>query len=138
MGNIAERIDPGFAQDSSPKKILLVDDNLAGAQTMRLLLEMEGFEVVVAPTGEAAIKAYPELRPSIVLLDIGLPDIDGCEVARRLGEMTNGIKPRFVAVSGWADEMTRARAQECGIEHYLSKPLRFEDLEELIALESPQ
>ena len=122
--------------EGSNNRLLLVDDNLAGAQTMRMLLEMDGYEVCVAATGLEALEMYRALLPSIVLLDIGLPDIDGFQVARDIRCIETSHPIRLVAISGWGDEVSRARAFEAGFEHYLSKPVQLERLGELVKVQN--
>jgi CheY-like chemotaxis protein len=130
-GNALRKTDADYTRGHD-KRILLVDDNLAGAQTMRMLLEMDGYQVTVAATGREALEIYRTLLPSIVLLDIGLPDIDGYQVARDIRECEVSQNPMLIAVSGWGDEVARTRAFDAGFEHYLAKPIQFELLEELV------
>ena len=131
-GTAVRKAEAEYTQGSD-KRILLVDDNLAGAQTMRLLLELDGYEVIVAPTGREALALYRALLPPIVLLDIGLPDIDGYQVARDIRRSATTHNPLLVAISGWGDDGARVRALEAGFEHYLSKPIQFEELGELLS-----
>lgn len=132
MGNAAANPEVSEPRAEAVRRVLLVDDNVAGAQTMKILLEMEGVEVTVVATGEEAIRVYDDLRPSLVLLDIGLPDIDGCDLARRILASSGEEKPLLIAVSGWGDEVTRARAMDAGVEHFFSKPVKFEELESIV------
>lgn len=132
MGNTAAIPEVNQICTRAARRVLLVDDNVAGAQTMKILLEMEGVEVTVVATGEEAIRVYDDLRPSLVLLDIGLPDIDGCDLARRILASSGEEKPLLIAVSGWGDEVTRARAMDAGVEHFFSKPVKFEELESIV------
>lgn len=132
MGNTAAIPEVNQICTRAARRVLLVDDNVAGAQTMKILFEMEGVEVTVVATGEEAIRVYDDLRPSLVLLDIGLPDIDGCDLARRILASSGAEKPLLIAVSGWGDEVTRARAMDAGVEHFFSKPVKFEELESIV------
>lgn len=132
MGNTAAIPEVNQICTRAARRVLLVDDNVAGAQTMKILLEMEGVEVTVVATGEEAIRVYDDLRPSLVPLDIGLPDIDGCDLARRILASSGEEKPLLIAVSGWGDEVTRARAMDAGVEHFFSKPVKFEELESIV------
>ena len=132
MNGTAECRAKAESPEGPNNRILLVDDNLAGAQTMRMLLEMDGYEVVVATTGSEALEMYRALLPPIVLLDIGLPDIDGFQVARDIRRIETSHPIRLIAISGWGDKVSRARALEAGFEDYLSKPVQFERLGELV------
>ena len=132
MGNTAAKPEVSEPRAEAVRRVLLVDDNVAGAQTMKILLEMEGIEVTVASTGEAALKAYDSLRPCLVLLDIGLPDVDGCDLARRILSSCGVEKPVMIAISGWGDEVTRARAVDAGVDYFFSKPVKFEELESVV------
>jgi signal transduction histidine kinase/DNA-binding response OmpR family regulator len=104
-------------------RILLVDDNIDGANSLAKLLEMSGHEVHVVYDGVAGIQAAKTLLPDIVLLDIGLPGMDGYEVARQLREEPALKDVPLVAVSGYAREEDRLRSQQAGFNHHLVKPL---------------
>uniref|UniRef100_UPI0013008005 ATP-binding response regulator n=1 Tax=Caldimonas tepidiphila TaxID=2315841 RepID=UPI0013008005 len=102
-------------------RILVVDDNIEAADTLAETLELLGQEVSVRYDGRTALEAAAQLRPDVVILDIGLPDIDGYEVARRLQVM----KPRvlLVALTGWGQEKDRQLAREAGFDLHRTKPL---------------
>jgi len=108
-------------------RILLVDDNFDSLQSMALLLELNGHEVVTAQDGPTAVVAAREFRPDVVLLDIGLPGMSGYDVAetmRREG-MTDAL---LIAVSGYTREKDRERARHAGFNHHLSKPVELGSL----------
>uniref|UniRef100_UPI000E5B8FCD ATP-binding protein n=1 Tax=Caldimonas tepidiphila TaxID=2315841 RepID=UPI000E5B8FCD len=102
-------------------RILVVDDNIEAADTLAETLELLGQEVSVRYDGRTALEAAAQLRPDVVILDIGLPDIDGYEVARQLQLM----KPRglLVALTGWGQEKDRQLAREAGFDLHRTKPL---------------
>jgi CheY-like chemotaxis protein len=112
-----------------------VDDNADEAQSLRDLVGFWGHEVQTAPDGPAALALAAAFRPRVVLLDLGLPRMDGYEVARRLRSLFPGTAPRLLAVSGYGSEEDRRRSHEAGIERHLTKPVDPSELER--ALERP-
>jgi CheY-like chemotaxis protein len=111
--------------------ILLVEDNVDASDTLGLLLAQAGHAVTQRFDGASGLAALQELRYDLVLCDIGLPGLDGFEVARRA--IAAGAAPRFVATTGYSQPEDRARALAAGYEHYLVKPVDFAMLAELIA-----
>jgi len=109
------------------QRALVVDDNVDAADTMAVLLESLGHDVRVVHDGTAALKEAEELRPDIVLLDIGLPGIDGYDVCRELRRRT-GNAMRIVAVTGYGQASDRRRAVEAGFDDYLVKPVAVEQI----------
>lgn len=108
---------------SGSYRILLVDDNVDGANSLAKLLEMSGHDVHIAYDGPTAIQAAVSASPDIVLLDIGLPGMDGYEVAQHLRQQPGLKDLPLVAVSGYAREEDRLRSQQAGFNHHLVKPL---------------
>jgi signal transduction histidine kinase/DNA-binding response OmpR family regulator len=119
-------------------RILLVDDNMDGANSLAKVLEMSGHEVHVAYDGPAAIQAAAAFLPDIMLLDIGLPGMDGYELAKLLRQQPGLKGVPLVAVSGYAREEDRTRSQQAGFNHHLVKPLDPETLPALFACLLPQ
>ncbi len=116
------------------RRILVVDDNEAIALSLsRLLTRIYGQEVRIALDGPSALKMADEFRPEIVLLDIGMPEMDGCEVARRLRAKPEFAEILLVALTGWGQEADRKRSEAAGINHHLVKPVDPDALGELIA-----
>ena len=111
----------------------MVDDNVDTAMALAKLLRLLGHEVVVAHDGKAAIDAARAHRPEVVLLDIGLPGMDGYEVATKLREEKCCKDATIVAVSGYGQENDRRRSQDAGFDHHLVKPVHQDAL--LSALE---
>jgi signal transduction histidine kinase len=105
-----------------PRRILVVDDNRDAADSLALLLRLGGHEVGVAYSGEAALEVVRMTPPEVVLLDIGLPAMDGYEVARQL-RVQHGSQLLLVAISGYGQEEDRARSQEAGFDEHLVKPV---------------
>lgn len=113
-------------------QVLVVDDNDNAAQSMALLLRCAGHEVVVANTGPAAVEAVGGWAPHVVVLDIGLPGMDGVEVARLLRSGPGGQALRLIALTGLSDPADRQRGLEAGIDVYLIKPVPPEELLEVL------
>lgn len=113
-------------------RVLVVDDEPAVADSMAVLLEMDGHEVRVAHNGEDALKLVSPFRPHAVLLDVGLTAMDGFEVASRLRQIPEGRDTYVVAITGDGDERTGIRAQEAGCDHFLVKPVNPRAFAELL------
>ena len=114
---------PASVSPMLAKRILVVDDNVDAAATLGLLLKSLGHEICVVYDGLQALRMAVEFRPDVVLLDIGMPGLDGYEVARRLRALKR-VKPlRIVAVTGWGLEADRARSREAGFDLHLVKPV---------------
>jgi len=107
----------------SPRRILVVDDNVDTAQSLALLLRLKGHRVEVAHDGPAALETARSFVPEVVLLDIGLPGIDGYEVARRLREEVRLAHALVVALTGYGQEEDRRRARHAGFDHHFTKPV---------------
>jgi two-component system CheB/CheR fusion protein len=104
-----------------PQQVLIVEDNVDQAQTLRMFLSMKGHRLEIAATGPAAIELARRFRPQVVLLDLGLPGLDGFEVARQLRQ-EHGESIRIIAVSAYASENDRRQSLEAGCELHLVKP----------------
>ena len=115
------------------QRILLVEDDPDAADSLRMLLTMMGAEVRTASSGPVALKVLDAYGPTVVILDIGLPDMDGYEVARRMRAGGNGDKLTLVALSGWGQDEDRRRSREAGIDFHLVKPVELDALQELLA-----
>ncbi len=104
------------------RRILVVDDNHDAAETLSMLLNLEGHDTRVANDGESALTAAAEFLPDTVFLDIGLPGMNGYETARHLRE-AHGKPLRLIALTGWGAEEDRRRAHEAGFDGHLVKPV---------------
>ena len=111
-------------------RILVVDDNADAANMLDIFLSMENRETRTAFTGLEALRVAEQFQPETVILDIGLPDIDGYEVARRLKERFPNIC--LIALSGWGQEDDRIRSSEAGFDHHLVKPVDVEELKKFL------
>src|SRR5205814_1732660 len=103
-------------------RVLVVDDNVDAADGLGALLEMLGAEVRVVHDGEGALAALASYQPAVVFLDIGMPSMDGYEVARRMRRHAVARDAKIVALTGWGQERDRANARAAGFDHHLVKP----------------
>jgi PAS domain S-box-containing protein len=110
-------------------RILVVDDNRDAADTCAALLELSGHLVQTAYTGREALDRASSFRPHAVVLDIGLPDLDGYALAQQIRATTWGRQALLIAVTGWGQSEDKRRAQEAGFDHHLAKPVAAEALE---------
>jgi CheY-like chemotaxis protein len=115
------------------KRILVVDDNHDAGDSLGMILERLGAEVRVARDGAEALEAFPSYDPSVVLLDIGMPGMDGYEVARTLRARYPERNAAIVALTGWGQEKDREQARDAGFDHHLVKPAEIGALKELLA-----
>jgi signal transduction histidine kinase len=106
----------------SPARILVVDDLAASAETLMTLLQMEGFEVKTASEGMAALKIAEDFRPDVVLLDIGLPGMNGFEVAHRLRTQPESRNALLIALTGYGEAESRSRSAQAGFDFHMVKP----------------
>ncbi len=114
-------------------QVLVVDDNMDAAQSLGLLLEASGHHVRTAYDGPTALQVAFEFRPNIVLLDIGLPGIDGFEVAKRLRQDPSLSGVVLVAMTGYGKETDKLRSHDAGFNHHLIKPADFVKVKEILA-----
>ena len=125
---------PQANTDTAHCRVLVVDDDPAVADSMSVLLQIDGHDVRTAASGEAALQLAHSFRPQLVLLDIGLQGLDGYEVARRLrGQQAVGERICLVAVTGYGHEEARTRSADAGFDRHLVKPVCPETLLELLA-----
>lgn len=115
------------------QRVLVVDDNRDAASSMGLLLKILGAEVEVANSGPTALSAVESYHPAVVLLDLGMPEMDGYEVARRIRERPEFDDVTLIALTGWGQDEDRRRAHEAGFNHHLVKPADISSLQELLA-----
>jgi two-component system CheB/CheR fusion protein len=117
------RVPVAAPADARSLRILIVDDNVDAADSIAMLLNMEGHHTRAVNTARAALLAVPEFKPEVVLLDIGLPEMDGYEVARRLRAQNGKRGMRLVAVTGYGQPADRRRAQAAGFDEHMVKPV---------------
>jgi CheY-like chemotaxis protein len=104
-------------------RVLVVDDNHDSAETIAMLAELWGHQVRIVHNGPAALAEAPVWRPNVVLLDIGLPGIDGYEVARQMRQDPALAGVLLIAMTGYGQERDRRLSQEAGFDHHLVKPV---------------
>jgi PAS domain S-box-containing protein len=114
------------------KRVLIVDDNLDAAESLAELLSLSGHEVVTAESGASAFEKVQGFKPDVIFLDIGLPDIDGYEVARRLRRTHGGHDFTLIALTGYGRDDDRRRAAEAGFDAHQIKPVNIEQVDRLL------
>jgi CheY-like chemotaxis protein len=127
----------GFSQSSVPvsrtHRILIVDDNSDHTDSLAALLRMNGHEIVTAYDAEDALTKAMSFRPTVVLLDIGMPRMNGYELARRIRLEPWGEAAILVALTGWGQADDRRRSKAAGIDHHLTKPVEFAAIAKLLS-----
>ena len=119
-----ERSDPRFAANEiTERRVLIADDNRDAADSLSLLLSLDGHEVRTAHDGAAALAEAERFRPDFALLDIGMPELNGYEVARELRTRPWASDLVLIAITGWGQEQDRRRSREAGFDHHLTKPV---------------
>jgi len=126
-----------FSEPAMPPKprlkILVVDDNPDAALSMAMMLSMMGHDTRTAHDGEAAVTTAEEFRPQVVLLDIGLPKLNGYEVAQRIRGQEWGATMFLVAITGWGQDEDRRRSEDVGMNLHMVKPVEPDALDRVLA-----
>jgi len=125
------------ATASAVPRVLVVDDNEDAADSLATLLGVMGYEVRTAYDGPEAIVAADEFQPAVALLDIGLPQLSGYDIAKHVREHRGG-DVLLVAITGWGQEDDKRRAREAGFDHHFTKPVDYAVLLDLIDRAKPQ
>jgi CheY-like chemotaxis protein len=120
-------------QTASRLRVLVIEDNADAAEALNTLLELFGHCATVVADGLKAIEAVRDMKFDVALIDIGLPGIDGYEVARRVRGMPNGKAIRLAAVTGYGEDADKQRAHSAGFDDHLTKPVKIERLQELLS-----
>jgi DNA-binding response OmpR family regulator len=123
---------------TSASRILIVDDMADAADSYAMLFEMWGYAVQVCYDGASALTIARTYLPGIILLDIGMPGMDGFEVAQRLREQPELADTTIIGSTGHMSEAYRMRAREAGFDHYLLKPVDLDQLEALLCRDAPE
>jgi CheY-like chemotaxis protein len=136
LGETAAASRRGNAEPTAarlPKhRVLVVDDNRDAAISLSRLLQLLGVDVAVAHGGPEALDLLPSFRPDVVLLDIGMPGMDGYEVARRMRQTPDGERVLLIALTGWGQEEDRHRTHDAGFDHHLLKPANIDALRSIL------
>jgi CheY-like chemotaxis protein len=120
------------AENTARLRILIADDNRDAAQSLAMLLELNGHDVRTAHDGAEAVESVHTFGPHIAFIDIGMPVLDGYEVARRLRQHPWGAHGRLVALTGWGQDENKRRARQSGFDDHMTKPIDPEQLEPLM------
>lgn len=120
-------------QSGEAWRVLVVDDNIDSADSIAMLLQLSRHQVRVAYSARKALETAAEYQPDIALLDIGLPEMNGYELARRMRQQSELKDMKLIAVTGYGQDSDRQRSQEAGFDYHLVKPVDSEKLEELLA-----
>jgi PAS domain S-box-containing protein len=133
----AAAVAPQQPEPALPRhRVLVAEDNRDAAMTFEVLLQTLGQETYVVHDGAAALEAFTRFRPQILMLDIGMPKLNGYEVARRIRRLA-GAAVVLVAVTGWGQDVDRERAREAGFDHHFVKPLSEAALRKVLSAEPP-
>jgi CheY-like chemotaxis protein len=117
---------------SQPLRVLIADDNRDGAETMGMFLGLSGHDVILAHTGAEALEIASRCKPDVAVLDIGMPVLNGYEVAKKIRLEAWGANLTLIAVTGWGQESDKRLAYAAGFDHHLTKPVDPEQLERLL------
>jgi signal transduction histidine kinase len=115
-----------------PRQVLVVDDNGDGADMMKCLLEADGFKAIAAYSGADAVEMHKKCKPGVVLMDLGMPDMDGYEAIRLIRQQPGGADVLAIAMTGWNRDDTARRVNEAGFDHHLIKPVAYDKLRHLL------
>jgi len=124
--------DETSAQSGTGHRLLIVDDNRDAAESMAMLLQIWGHEVLCAYDGPSALEISARYRPQVVILDIGLPGMDGYQVASRLRDTPAASNAVLIAITGYGREEDRLRSRLAGFDHHLVKPVGPDALQKLL------
>jgi len=113
-------------------RILVVDDNRDAALSLATLLRLQGHDVQMANDGRSAIEVARSIRPNVIFLDLGMPEMDGFEVARAICRVPELSQAKLVALTGWGQPEDRRRTAEAGFIHHLVKPVELRAIDELM------
>jgi len=125
---VAANLENHEVAASTKWRILIVDDNPLGSKSTAMVLRAMGHELAVARDGIEGMECAQTFRPDVILLDIGLPRLNGLEVARRIRQQPWGKSVILIATTGYGQEEDRRRSLEAGFDHHLVKPINFAEL----------
>jgi PAS domain S-box-containing protein len=114
-------------------RVVVADDNEDAAQSLAMLLELEGYAVKTAADGEQAVKLAREFKPDVIFMDVGMPNLNGLEATRAIRAQTDGSQMRIVAMTGWGQEEDRRQTEAAGMDYHLTKPVSPESLQKALA-----
>ena len=120
------------AAAGAPLQVLVVDDNMDAADALQTLFQLDGHRAEVAYDGQQALAAIGRVWPQLIVMDLGMPGMDGYETARQIRALANGRPALMIALTGWGQGDARQRTQEAGFDHHLTKPVDFEAINALL------
>ena len=109
-------------------RVMVVDDNKDAADSLGMLLRLRGMQVEIANDGPSAIRTFPIFHPTVILLDLGMPGMDGYEVAQRIRHLPDSENVALIALTGWGHAEFRQRSRDTGFLHHLVKPIELDSL----------
>jgi CheY-like chemotaxis protein len=118
--------------EGARRRVLVVDDNVDAAESMAALLSLLGHEIQTAHDGEQAVEAAKAFEPDLILMDIGMPKVDGLEATRRIRQLPLRKRPLIAALTGWGQDADRKGSSEAGIDRHLVKPVDLEAVQQLL------
>lgn len=130
--HVTTQATPTQLPTTSSRRILIVDDNIDGAESLAMYMRMLGHTPTVVHTGKDALSEIDRVKPEVVFLDIGLPEMDGYEVARRIRDMAAGKNVHLVALTGWGGAEDKRRTKEAGFDEHLTKPAELSVVERIL------
>ena len=136
INNVADTHTLSFSQSHeglSSHRVLIIEDNLDSAETLKMLLEINGHIASTATSGAIGLSACASFKPTVVFCDIGLPDMTGYDVARKLRKMPETERAFLVALTGYGMDEDKNLAQEAGFDRHLTKPVDPDVIEKLLA-----
>jgi PAS domain S-box-containing protein len=137
LGQPAAATDTPIDEPRGPtgpaRRILVVDDNRDSAESMAMMLQLTGNEVTTAHDGIAAVEAAERVRPEVILMDVGMPRLNGYEATRRIREQPWGQGTVIIALTGWGQDVDRVQSRQAGCDGHLVKPIALADLDKLLA-----
>jgi len=128
---------PTSPENPLQRRVLIADDNRDAAESLALLLQIEGHEVIAVHDGREALTAFESWKPDAALLDIGMPGLNGYEIARAIRRMPGGQGVTLIAVTGWGQDNDKAQALQAGFNHHFTKPVEPDALTALLAKSAP-
>jgi CheY-like chemotaxis protein len=128
-----EPAEEGPRHSGAERRILVVDDNWDSATSMALMLKLMNNEVRIAHDGVEALEVAESFRPQVILMDVGMPRLNGYETTRRIRERPWGRSVTIIALTGWGQEGDKALSKEASCNGHLVKPVNLPDLEKLLA-----
>ena len=131
-GAVALRGSDQVAVAAGMRRVLVVDDNVDSADSMAALLQMMGHETRLAHDGAEAIEAAQSFHPDVIIMDIGMPNMDGLEATRRIRKLSLAPRPTIVALTGWGQERDRRNSVAAGIDRHLVKPVDADTIAQLL------